>query len=62
MPRASATFAGGSEGRVEKFNVLSGEFGLFEAAEAAIRQWEFEPVIVDGKVVPVLQTFTFTAK
>lgn len=52
----------GREGRVEKLNVLTGEFGLFEAAEAAIRQWVFEPVIVDGKAVSVLQTFSFSAK
>jgi hypothetical protein len=52
----------GPDGRVHKFNVLSGEFGLFEAAEAAIRQWVFEPVIVDGKAVPVLQTFSFSSK
>jgi hypothetical protein len=49
-------------GRVDAFNVLSGEFGLFTAAEAAIRQWVFEPVLVDGKPVSVLQTFSFTAK
>jgi hypothetical protein len=52
----------GREGRVEKFNVLRGDFELFEAAEAAIRQWVFEPVIVDGKPVPVLQAFSFSAK
>jgi hypothetical protein len=50
------------DGRVDRFNVLSGEFGLFPAAEAAIREWVFEPVRVDGKAVAVLQTFSFTAK
>ncbi len=49
-------------GRVEKFDVLRGDFGLVPAAEAAIRQWEFEPVMVDGKPVAVLQAFTITAK
>jgi TonB family protein len=52
----------GRDGRVEKLNVVSGDFGLFEAADAAIRQWVFEPVIVDGKPVSVLQTFSFSAK
>lgn len=50
------------EGRVDAFNVLRGDFGLFQAAEAAIRQWVFEPVVVDGKPVTVLQAFTITAK
>lgn len=50
------------EGRVDTLNMLSGEFGLFPAAEVAIRQWIFEPVIVDGKPVAVLRTFSFSTK
>jgi len=50
------------EGRVVAFNVLRGDFGLFAAAETAIRQWVFEPVMIDGKPVSVLQAFTITAK
>lgn len=50
------------QGRVEAFNVLAGEFGLFPAAEKAIRQWIFEPVLVDGKPVSVLQTVSLSAK
>lgn len=50
------------QGRVDAFNVLAGELGLLEAAQAAIRQWVFGPVLVDGKPVSVLQTVSLSAK
>lgn len=42
------------EGRVAEVDVLRGQpMGLTEAAVDAVRQWRYEPVLVDGEAVPV---------
>ncbi len=45
-------------GRVAKAEVISGHPLLNDAALAAVRQWEFEPHLADGKAIPVSFTFT----
>jgi TonB family protein len=45
-------------GRVTSARLLRGIPMLEEAALAAVMQWRFEPVIVDGKPVPVRMTVT----
>lgn len=47
-----------AQGRVAKAEVISGHPLLNEAALAAVRQWEFEPHLVDGRAIPVSFTFT----
>jgi TonB family protein len=53
----------GREGRVADARVVKSVSGLDDAALAAVRQWEFEPSVVDGRAVPVIHTVTvpFTA-
>jgi hypothetical protein len=41
-------------GRVGAINVLRGDLEAFEAVERAVRQWVYEPVVVDGRAVSVL--------
>ncbi|HXH07967.1 MAG TPA: M56 family metallopeptidase [Vicinamibacterales bacterium] len=49
----------GADGRVKAVKVLRSVHPLLdEAAAAAIRQWEFEPVVLDGRPVPILMTTT----
>jgi TonB family protein len=43
-------------GKVAEVEVLRGYPGLEEAGERALRQWEYEPVLVKGKPVSVLLT------
>lgn len=51
----------GTDGRVGDIKVLRGlSRGLTEAAIDAVRQWEYEPTLVDGKPVPVSFTITVT--
>jgi TonB family protein len=45
-------------GRVTNARLLRGIPMLEEAALAAVMQWRFTPVIVDGKAVPVRMTVT----
>jgi TonB family protein len=50
-----------TEGNVTKVKVLKGEIeSLNKAAVEAIRQWKYEPIIVEGKAMP--STFTVTIK
>jgi TonB family protein len=50
-----------AEGNVAKVKVLKGEIdSLNKAAVEAIKQWKYEPVIVEGKAMP--STFTVTMK
>jgi TonB family protein len=42
------------DGAVEKVEVLSGEQALRQAAETAVRQWRYRPLIMDGNAVPVV--------
>jgi protein TonB len=37
---------------------MAGDGKLDEAAAAAVRQWRYEPTLVDGVPVPVLMTVT----
>jgi protein TonB len=46
----------GPTGSVTDVRVLRGESPLVEAAEAAVRQWIYEPTILEGKAVSVLMT------
>lgn len=46
----------GPTGSVTDVRVLRGESPLVEAAEAAVRQWIYEPTILEGKAVSVLLT------
>jgi hypothetical protein len=41
-------------GRVTAINVLRGDLEAFEAVDRAVRQWVYEPVVVDGRAVSVL--------
>jgi TonB family protein len=43
-----------AEGRVENVKVLSGSPLFTRAASDAVRQWRFEPTLVDGKPAPVV--------
>ena len=49
-------------GRVTAVRALRGEPSLVAAAERAVREWEFEPVLIDGRAVAVLHTLSFTAR
>jgi TonB family protein len=42
------------EGNVEKVEVLSGEQALQTAAVAAVRQWRYQPFLLEEKPVPVV--------
>jgi TonB family protein len=42
------------DGAVEKVEVLSGEEALRNAAIAAVRQWHYQPFLLDGNTVPVV--------
>jgi TonB family protein len=44
----------GKEGNVDKISVLSGEQALQEAAVSAVRQWQYKPLLLDGKPVSVV--------
>ena len=50
----------GTSGKVESTSVIRSVPGLDEAAIAAARQWEYEPVKVDGKAVAVRLTVPIT--
>jgi TonB family protein len=49
-----------TEGHVESINVIRSIPGLDEAAVSAARQWQYEPVKVDGKPVRVRLTVPIT--
>ncbi len=44
----------GKEGRVEQIRVLSGEPALRNAAMEAVRQWRYQPLLLDGEPVSVV--------
>jgi hypothetical protein len=44
----------GKDGRVVKQNLVSGNIWLRPAAEDALRQWSYEPTVVDGAPVEVV--------
>jgi len=47
-----------SNGRVTKMKVLSGPTLLEQAAMDALRQWKYQPAMLDGKAVPIHLTVT----
>ena len=47
-----------ANGRVTKMKVLSGPTLLEQAAMDALRQWRYEPAMLDGKAVPMHLTVT----
>jgi TonB family protein len=46
----------GKEGNVDQISVLSGEQALLDAAQNAVRQWTYQPLLLDGKPVSVVTT------
>src|SRR5512145_1459625 len=50
----------GTNGKVESTSIIRSVPGLDEAAIAAARQWEYDPVKVDGKPVAVRLTVPIT--
>ena len=49
-----------AEGKVENVKVLSGSSLFAQAAAAAVRQWRYEPMLVEGKAVAVVSEVTVT--
>jgi protein TonB len=47
-----------ANGRVTKMKVLSGPTLLEQAAMDALKQWKYEPAMLDGKAVPMHVTVT----
>ena len=52
----------GVEGRVTRVKVLRGVPLLDEAATEAVRQWEYEPTLLNGVPVPVIMTVTVNVR
>ena len=48
----------GTDGKVQRVTVLSGEPLLQKAAVDAVDGWEFTPTLIDGVPVPVIMTMT----
>ncbi len=48
----------GKEGNVQGVKVLSGDSVLAQAAVDAVRQWRYQPTVVDGVPVNVVTTVT----
>ena len=46
----------GKDGKVQEVKVLSGEPALRNAATDAVRQWRYQPLVLDGEPVPVVTT------
>jgi TonB family protein len=44
----------GKDGAVKRIDIREGEPSLAAAAEEAVRQWRYEPVLLDGQPVDVL--------
>jgi TonB family protein len=42
------------DGAVEKVDVLSGEQALRQAAITAVRQWRYQPFLLEGNAAPVV--------
>jgi TonB family protein len=51
-----------AEGKVTAVRALRGDPALVAAAERAVREWEFEPTLLNGRAVAVLHTLSFTAR
>ena len=50
----------GPDGKVKDVRVIRSTPPFDEAAMDAVRQWEFEPTLIDGKAVSVVMTTTVT--
>jgi protein TonB len=47
-----------ANGRVTTMKVISGPTLLHQAAMDALRQWKYQPAVLDGKPVPMNLTVT----
>jgi len=45
-----------AQGTVEEIKVISGHPLLIDAAIAAVKQWQYEPTLLNGTPVPVILT------
>jgi TonB family protein len=52
----------GRDGRVENVHVLRADDGFEAPAVAAVRQWRFEPTVVDGRPVRLLHIVSLTQR
>lgn len=56
----------GKDGKVREVTVASGPTALVAAAVEAVRQWEYQPTLVNGEPVEVMSTvelnFTLSGK
>lgn len=51
----------GKDGTAREVKVLRpGSLGMTESAEAAVRQWRWEPALFNGRPVEALMTITIT--
>ena len=48
----------GTDGRIDDLRVINGHVLLSPAAIDAVRQWTYEPYLVDGEPVPVKTVIT----
>ena len=48
----------GPDGKVTDVRVLRSVAGLDEAAVDAVKQWQYEPTLLNGLAIPVIMTVT----
>ena len=51
-----------AKGRVTTMKVISGPTPLQQAAMEALKQWKYQPAMLDGKAVPMHLTVTIQFK
>lgn len=50
----------GTDGRIQSLRVISGHFLLVKAAVDAVKQWRYEPTLLNGQPVEVIAPITVT--